>query len=140
MSHALPYETIITWLTSVTEMINCILNYWKMSICSVYKMLLVYKVYDLKWSQHLENGIELNSLLLVSLSLTRKQFCSCVRPVTLIYCVKMVTFFSFVCRRPKYRMLIYWLYNVNLVNFLFKCIIQALHFLLIQLSCTMLSK
>lgn len=31
----------------------------------------------------------------------RKQFCSCVRPVTLIYCVKMVTFFSFV--RDQYK-------------------------------------
>lgn len=39
---------------------------------------------------------------------TRKQFCSCVRPVTLIYCVKMVTFFfSFVCQKPKCRMLVY---------------------------------
>lgn len=45
----------------------------------------------------------------------RKQFCSCVRPVTLIYCVKMVTFFSFVCQRPKYRMLVYCI--ILTVNF-----------------------
>lgn len=57
---------------------------------------------------------------------TRKQFCSCVRPVTLIYCVKMVTFFfSFVCQKPKYRMLDYICYSVNFVKLQCTCIVLA---------------
>lgn len=63
----------------------------------------------------MKNGIGAEVFLFL-VSFSRKQFCSCVRPVTLIYCVKMVTFFSFVCQRPKYRMLVYWLYILN-VNF-----------------------
>lgn len=44
----------------------------------------------------------LNTVNRFSISFPRKQFCSCVWPVTLIYCVKMVTFFfSYVCKRPQ---------------------------------------
>lgn len=63
-----------------------IVNYWKFINCWIYKPLLVC---NRKWfkSQHLEydNGAEQ--------FLMRKQFCSCVWLVTLIYCVKMVTLF-----------------------------------------------
>lgn len=63
-------------------------------------------------------------------SLPRKQFCSCVRPVTLIYCVKMVTYFSFVCSETQILNACF-IYCITFKRELpIKCIIQKLIFFL----------
>ncbi len=89
-------------------------------------------MYNSKWcnSQHKRLWMAMESFLLFM----RKHFCSCVWPVTLIYCVKMVTsFFSFVCQKPKYRMLVYICYSVNFVKLQCTCIVLAP--LILLMSC-----
>lgn len=82
MSH-LPYQDH----SQSTFLSYRILNYWKFINCWIYNNLCLYVTEKWFKSQHLEydNGAEQ--------FLTRKQFCSCVWLVTLIYCVKMVTLF-----------------------------------------------